>query len=94
MYLGNFIRGFSIFALQFGGSQLINKMTRYNRNINTWNYGFTYTMFWTFLSHQDVNYLSEKHNAELYEYIYMIKNILKNQTSIIQIMISKKDSTS
>ena len=71
MYLGNFIRGFSIFALQFGGSQLINKMTRYNRNINTWNYGFTYTMFWTFLSHQDVNYLSEKHNAELYEYIYI-----------------------
>ena len=92
VYTGNWIRGLSIFALQFGGSQLINKETIYNENIDTWNYGFAYTMFWIFLSHQDVNYLSEKHNAELYEYIYDKKYPKEPKKSIIQTMIGKKEA--
>ena len=92
IYTGNWIRGLSIFSLQFGGSQLINKETRYNENIDTWNYGFAYTMFWIFLSHQDVNYLSEKHNTVLYEYIYDKKYPKEPKKSIIQIMIDKKEA--
>jgi hypothetical protein len=89
VYTGNWIRGFSILGLHFGGHRLIINETRYNENIDTMNYSFSYTMFWIFLSHQDVNYLSEKHNSELYEFIYDKKYPKEPKKSIIQKMIDK-----
>ena len=83
VYTGNWLRGFSTFGLHFGGHRLIINETRYNENIDTMNYSLSYTIFWTFLSHQDVNYLSEKHNTELYEYIYEKKYPKEPKKSII-----------
>ena len=86
-YTGNWIRGLSQFIMIFGGSHVITKKTRYNKNIDTMSYVFAYTMSGLFLHYNDVYYLSEKHNAELYKYIYDDKYPKRFNSSIIQKII-------
>jgi hypothetical protein len=91
-YTGNWIRGLSQFVVIFGGSHIITKKTRYNKNIDTMSYVFVYSMFGILLHFNDVYYLSEKHNSELYKYIYDEEYPKRFNTSIIQKIINAIDN--